>query len=457
MANVFLNTDPRDIETAIMLEQAIIHDIGKSVAYTDGKRIFINTEDNLNEILPNYNIKMLKWLLWHERVHNELRHNDRFFRYVSEINDARMRDEFTLNKSDVNIIMDILVHDSLCKWFPELIETAIENLAQLRNRNSLGYTFTTFTLEEMLDEFAKHKKSEDEDDGDGEDSKETKEGKGKDKDKSKHKSTKDDDKSKDEPKESGEGKSEPTEDESSDDTEDHKDGADRPEDGEPDVDETASEPPKPEPEHDKTDWSKLDDIDSKEFITEDESYRYREQINRLKRKNLRLAKLTETLNGLATSTRKRTYAKPNPIKLSGGAVLKGSTPGKAKLYLCFDASGSMGSELETFKQIISKSIPQAMEVPCEWFTHKYGKGKFKDIMHVYANSGFKDDGDRVIELCWKAEQQGYSPIGVTDGGGRLSWSVDKLKQLKRTIIVGQDPYWLKKVKEVNPNVQTLDI
>lgn len=453
MANVFLNTDPRDIETAIMLEQAIIHDIGKSVAYTDGKKIFINTEDNLNEILPNYNIKMLKWLLWHERVHNELRHNDRFFLYVSEIDEARLKDEFSLTKSDVNIIMDILVHDSLCKWFPELIETAIENLAQLRNRNSLGYTFTTYTLEEMLDEYAKHKKGEDEDDGDGEDSEETKDGKGKEKDKSKHKPSKDD-KPKDEPEKTGEGKSEPTEDDE--DTDDHDSGTDRAEDGEPDIDETASEPT-PEPEHDKTDWSKLDNIDSKEFITEDESYKYTEQINRLKRKNLRLAKLTETLNGLATSTRKRTYAKPNPIKLSGGAVLKGSTPGKAKLYLCFDASGSMGSELETFKQIISKSIPQAMEVPCEWFTHRYGKGKFKDIMHVYATSGFNDDGDRVIELCWKAEQQGYSPIGVTDGGGQLSWSIDKLKQLKRTIIVGQNPYWLKKVKEINPSVQTLDI
>lgn len=453
MANVFLNTDPRDIETAIMLEQATILDIGKSVAYTDGKKIFINTEDNLNEILPNYSIKMLKWLLWHERVHNELRHNDRFFLYVSEIDEAKLKDEFSLTKSDVNIIMDILVHDSLCKWFPELIETAIENLAQLRNRNSLGYTFTTYTLEEMLDEYAKHKKDEDGDDGDGEDSEETKDGKGKEKSKSKHKPS-EDGKSKDEPEKTGEGKSEPTKDDES--TDDHDSGTDRAEDGEPDVDETASEPT-PEPEHDKTDWSKLEEIDSKEFITEDESYRYTDQINRLKRKNLRLAKLTETLNGLATSTRKRTYAKPNPIKLSGGAVLKGSTPGKAKLYLCFDASGSMGSELETFKQIISKSIPQAMEVPCEWFTHKYGKGKFKDIMHVYANSGFSDDGDRVIDLCWKAEQQGYSPIGVTDGGGQLSWSIDKLKQLKRTIIVGQNPYWLKKVKEVNPSVQTLDI
>lgn len=452
MANVFLNGEHKDIETAIMLEQAIIHDIGKSVAYTDGKRIFINTENNLNEILPNYNVKMLKWLLWHERVHNELKHNSRFFKYVSELNEKRLADEFAISKSEVNIIMDILVHDSLCKWFPELIETAIENLAQLRNRNSLSYTFTTFTLEEMLDEYSKHKQSKEEDDGEDEEDKDSEDKKsGKSKGKSKDK-----DETKDTSKEpeTGHGTSEPEDDKEDKDDKEEPDGKskDKPEEGEPEMNDGV-----PEPEHDKTDWSRLDNIDSKEFITEDESYNYRDQINRLKRKNLRLAKLTETLNGLATSTRRRTYAKPNPIKLGGGAVLKGSTPGKAKLYLCFDASGSMGGELETFKQIISKSIPQAMEVPCEWFTHRYGKGKFKDIMKVYATNGFSDDGDRTIDLCWKAEQQGYSPIGVTDGGGQLSWSVDKLKQLKRTILVGQNGYWLRKVKEVNPNVQILEL
>ena len=117
----------------------------------------------------------------------------------------------------------------------------------------------------------------------------------------------------------------------------------------------------------------------------------------------------------------------------------------------------MGRQLETFKEVISKSIPHAMEVPCEWFTDRYGKGKFKDIMRVYATSGFNDDGDRTIELCWKAEQAGYSPIGVTDGGGQISWAKDMLKQLKRTVFVGQNKQWLDKAKEINPNIQILDI
>ena len=46
MANPFLNkTDlvDRDVETALMLERAMVHDIGNAVAYTDGNRIFINT------------------------------------------------------------------------------------------------------------------------------------------------------------------------------------------------------------------------------------------------------------------------------------------------------------------------------------------------------------------------------------------------------------------------------
>lgn len=87
----------------------------------------------------------------------------------------------------------------------------------------------------------------------------------------------------------------------------------------------------------------------------------------------------------------------------------------------------------------------------------YYKGKFKDIMPVYATSGYDDDGDRTIELCWQAEQQGYSPIGVTDGGGQISWSKDKLKQLKRTVLIGHRPSWLETVKKINPNIQTLDI
>ena len=184
-----------------------------------------------------------------------------------------------------------------------------------------------------------------------------------------------------------------------------------------------------------------------------------------------MGKLTQTLNGLVTSTRQRTYAMPSSIKLTGGAILKGSKPGRTKLYLCFDASGSMYHEMETFKEIISKSIPQAMETPTVWFSgygekiqptkgernKDYYKGTFKDFMPVVADSGYSDDGDRTIELCWKAEQEGYSPIGITDGGGQISWSTKKLKQLKRTVLVGQNSDWLKRAKEFNPKIQILDI
>lgn len=452
MANVFLNGADRDIETAIMLEQANVCDIGNAVAYTDGERIFLNTDDNLYKILPDYNTGMLKWLLWHERYHKELRHHNRYFKYLHELDEERTLDEFQLTKEEVNIIMDILVHDSLARLFPELVETAQNNLAQMRNRNSLGYTFKTFTLEKMLNEYKEFKKTLP---GGGSgstpaDDPPTK-GKGKSKGKGKGKS-KPTDKPSDKPTDEPSSKST---------KKGHKSGGDKPEDGtskdKPEDGKPKLDPDAPAPEHDKTDWSKLDDIDSKEFIDKVEGDHYEEEIKRLRRKKFRLGKLTETLNGLATSTRQRTYAMPSTIQVGGGVVLKGTRPGRTPLYLCFDASGSMGSQLETFKEIISKSIPQAMEVPCEWFTDEYGKGKFKDIMGVRAYSGFSDDGDRTIELCWKAEQAGYSPIGITDGGGQISWSTDKLKQLKRTIFVGQNPEWLKDAKEINPKIQILNI
>lgn len=234
--------------------------------------------------------------------------------------------------------------------------------------------------------------------------------------------------------------------------------------------------PEPEPdklpdEHDKTDWSKLDDLDDKEFIDKYEGNKYVDQINKLKRKKIKLGKLTETLNSLATSTRQRTYAMPNPIQIGSNVVLKGSKPGRTNLHLCFDASRSMNSQMNVFKEIISKSIPHAMKTPTTWFSGAYEKvprdpegrspdyykGTFEDFMPVVANSGYSDDGDRTIELCWRAEQAGYTPIGITDGGGRLSWSENKLKELKRTILVGQDPDWLKEVKKINPKIQILDI
>ena len=431
MSNVFLNNDSRDVETAILLEKAYQHDIGKAVAYTDGDRVFINTDDNLFNILPAYDHNMLKWLLWHEDYHKQLRHHNRFFKYLHELSKEDIMDEFHVTKEEVNIIMDILVHDSLCKLFPELIETAINNLAQMRNRNSLGYTFKTYTLEEMLDEYSKHKHGED---GEG---------------------TSD-----------GEREGEETDDEGG---ESHTTPSGKSKDKDPEMKDTAAPEPEPESEHDKTDWSKLDDIDSKEFIESDEADEYVYQINELKRKKFKLGKLTQTLNGLATTTRKRSYAMPSTIHVGKGVLLKGRTPGKTNLYLCFDASGSMGNEMETFKEIISKSIPQAMDVPTAWFSgarakipkdpegrnYDYYKGKFKDFMPVYANSGYDDDGDRTIELCLKAEKQGYSPIGITDGGGQISWSRDMIKQLRRTILVGQREYWLKEVQKINPKIQII--
>lgn len=460
MANVFLSGADRDVETAIMLEKAVIHDIGNAVAYTDGDRVFVNTDDNLYKILPAYDHKMLKWLLWHERYHKELRHHNRFFKYLEELDEKKTKDEFQVSKEEVNIIMDILVHDSLAKLFPELVETAVNNLAQMRNRNSLGYTFKSFTLEEMLDEY-KLSKDPEKKDGKSESSDEGEEGKGKSKE-GKPKEDESDKDSKSDGKSSS--KSKPHASGGSDESHD-KSRSDKA----PKVDDKA-EVPSPD-EHDKTDWSKLEQIDSKEFITSSESDSIMRAINKLKRKKFKLGKLTETLNGLVTSTRQRTYSMPSPISVGSGVVLKGSKPGRTKLHLCFDASGSMGCEMETFKEIISKSIPQAMDTPTTWFSgdgekidrdkdgrsYDYYKGKFKDFIPVRASSGYSDDGDRTIELCFKAEQAGYSPIGVTDGGGQISWSKDMLKQLKRTVFVGQNPDWLKEAKKINPKVQTLDI
>ena len=475
MANPFLNNDCRDVETAILLEQAYQHDIGNAVAYTDGDRIFINTDDNLFNILPAYDHNMLKWLLWHERYHKELKHHNRFFKYLEELGEKETMDKFQVTKEEVNIIMDILVHDSLSKLFPELIETAVNNLAQMRNRNSLKYTFKTNTLEEMLKEYAEFKHNPEDKggkgDGEGEESEEGEETE----DTTGTKTKADEPKS--DKKEPPKGKGEDKEDAPKTHGEGGKGGetpSGKGRDKTPEIkDEPAPEPerePEPEPEHDKTDWSKLDSIDSKEFIETSEGDKYVEQINRLKRKKFKLGKLTQTLNGLATTTKQRSYAMPSTIHVGKGVLLKGRTPGKTNLYLCFDASGSMGREMETFKEIISKSIPQAMDVPTAWFSgygekvprdptgrnRDYYKAKFKDFMCVYANSGYNDDGDRTIELCYKAEQLGYSPIGVTDGGGQISWSKDMLKQLKRTVFVGQNKWWLEETQRINPKVQILD-
>ena len=483
MVNPFLSSTNYDTETAIMLERAYVTDIGNAVAYTDGDRIFLNTQDNLFKILPAYDDGMLKWLLWHERMHLELKHHNRFFRYLEELSEEDTEDEFQVTKSEVNIIMDILVHDWMSKKFPELVDTAVNNLAQFRDRNSLSYTFKTNTLEEMLDEYARHKHGEDEDkkEGDGEekDSEEDKEdedseskGKGKAKeDKPKEDESKGEDKKKEEKA--------PTE-------KPHAEGGhDRTPREKTGKDEskitTEPESEQPEPEapghHSETDWSKLDEIDSKEFITEREGNEWVEEINRLKNVKLRLARITKTLNGLVTDTKVRSYKTPSYMQTGQHTIFKGSKKGRASLYLCFDASGSMSSDMDTFKEIIGKAIPQALKTPTVWFSgyayreegravmrrckdpegrsSDYYKGTFADFMHIAADSGYTDDGDRTIEMCFKAEQLGYSPIGITDGGGCLSWSIDMLKQLKRTVLVGHSKGWLDAAQKVNPNIQVI--
>lgn len=456
MANIFLDDGFDEIETAILWDKAYIQDIGHAVAYTDGTRVFVNTDDNLSKILPAYSKDMLKWILWHERYHNELTHHKRYNDYIEKAH--KDTDPFQVTADEVNIIMDILVHDILSRLFPELVETAEANLSQMRDKNSLKYTFKTFTLEEMLDEYRAHKAGEDKKDEKEEDDKDDKDEKGE----------KEGDKEKE---------SDPS------DMKTHKKGGkeipketdlkdDKP------IERTPKEKEESEPEdrHDEVDWSALHERSDREFIETHQADRLINASEKLRRTKINLGRLTRSLNGLVTTTRERTYRRPSYIHVHDKVVLKGKTPGRTALYLCFDASGSMGRELSIFKEVISKSIPQAMHVPCEWFSgrsedcldlseyhnkdrreYDYYKGKFKDIMNITASNGYGDDGDRTIELCWEAEQKGYSPIGVTDGGGGIYWTEDKIKQLKRTVLVGQNPEWLDKVKNINPNIQTISL
>lgn len=455
MANPFLTSSHEEIETAIMLENAYVTDIGNAVAYTDGARVFINTDENLTKILPDYNTGMLKWLLWHERFHIELKHHKRFRKFIEDV-----EDEFHVTQKEVNIIMDILVHDSLAKMFPELVPTAKANMSQMRDCNSLGYTFTTKTLEKMLAEYSEYKHSED-----------------KSEDKDEETSTAGEDTSPDEPASTSEDttstpppKTKTTPTPGDDDTPPEED---TPEEDTPEEKEKSS--------HDEVDWSMLEEIDTDEFIDEAMGSKYVDQINRLKRTKFKFAKLTQTLNGLATTTKRRSYAMPSMISTSEGMILKGRVPGKTSLYLVFDASGSMGAELATFKEIISKSVPQAMSSPCEWFSgysaidlkalaynkhydgsssRDYYKGKFKDIMDVRASGGYDDDGDRTIDLCYQAEMAGFTPIGVSDGGGssvRHYNTMEQLKEMKRTLIVSPNKKWLESINKYNPAIQTIYI
>ena len=441
MVNPFLSGEHYDTETAIMLENATILDIENAVAYTDGAKIFMNTPDNLYKLLPAYNDDMLKWLLWHERMHIELNHHKRYFKCLA---DDKLLSK--LSKEEVNIIMDILVHDWMAKKFPELVPVAKENLAQFRDCNSLKYTFKTKTLTKMLTEYAESKEKSCEE--------ETSAGKPSDDDRTEQTEPKESDTTDTESKKKA--------------TKEATKGT--PSDRESDIDDDSLEEEsiKSEP---TPDWSQLDNINPKEFITESEAKKCSYMAKRLAEKKIRIARLTQTMNGLTTSTRIRSYKTPNYAQTGQHTILKGSKPGHAKLYLCFDASGSMSGDMCLFKEIIKNSIPQALSTPTLWFagvcrnseklrdpdsrSGDYFKGTFKDFLDVLADDGYSDDGDRTIELCWRAEQLGYSPIGITDGGGQLKWSIDKLKELKSTILVGDNSYWLNKAHSINPNVQIL--
>ena len=341
----------------------------------------------------------------------------------------------------------------------------------MRNRNSLKYTFETFNLEDMLEEyrnFKKSKESEDKD-GEGEESKDKKEDDSKEGSGSgeSEQDEKDADSSKKDATVSGDKKGH---------TEGgHSTSSARSKDKDSDeVHDTPEHKDAGKGEHDKTDWSKLADIDDKEFITEEEAKEIDDKVMRLREKKIKLGRLSQRLNGLATTTRQRTYRIPSYIQVNKGIILKGKLPGKTDLYLVFDASGSMRGELKLFKELITKAIPQALDCPCEWFSgyapddietkcrnregrsYDYFKGKYRDILDVTADSGYDDDGDRVIELCLKAEEKGYTPIGVTDGGGCID-DPETLRKLKRTILVGSSERWLEKAKSINPNIQTLHV
>lgn len=368
MSNPFLSNEYKDVETANLLAKAYVKDIGDTIAMTDGKHIFINTEDNLFKLLPLYNTDILKWLLWHEKMHIELNHHTRYFKYIKEATSK-------LTKEEVNIIMDILVHDWMTSKFPDIAKLMVLNNAEFRDSNSLNYTFATYTLEEMLDEYTIYKQQ------------------------------------------------------------------------------------LPESEEEVT--------HHEEFITQEQGTDIIKEIQRLSNLKIKLGILTETINSLVTTTRKRTYTTPSTIHTNGGILLKGSKPGKTSLCLCFDASGSMSRQMELFKQLITKSIPQALPTPTVWFAgttpvvykkyNGYYKATFKEFMEIKADWGYDDDGDMTIDMCYKAEQQGYNPIGITDGGGKISWSKDELKKLKRTIFIGQNQLWLDNIKRINPNIQTIYI
>jgi hypothetical protein len=460
MSNPFITSDTKDLLVAKLYDKAHFIDIGNHIAYTNGEthEVFINTEDNLQKLLPNYNQDMLKALLLHEEWHNELLHPQRYHEYVSHLMDTYGDSEGIpsniLTQEEVNVIMDILVHDRLQLRYPELVPIVKENYGQFRDTNSLNYSFKTDTLEQMIDEY-REQKSTDEEGGSSSGG---------------HGPT---DKTPDSAEDDGIGTPTPTKETKSDDTKETSDAVKSGQAGtgtgkgkgsvtDMKAPELTNKTDIDSPEPKYRDWSGYENIDKKEFIETYDVNKYLNEIQKLKTMRIRLAKLTKTLNGLVTSKVNRTYSLPSYTMsaMDSSLIFKGKQKSKASLYLCFDASGSMSRVLDLFRDIISHSVPQALQTPCDWFTDEYGHGTYRDMMKVEAESGYSDDGDRVLELCFKAEQQGYTPIGVTDGGGgvygtRISY--DDIKSLKRTIIVTNSTYWAEELKRYNKNIQIINI
>ena len=349
--NPFIKTDSADsdIATAKLYEHAVQTDLGKIntswanvPALTDGERLYINSDEVLEKIMPGYKkhpTETLELLLHHENLHIELKHHKRYFQMIDELERMYRDGEIEtagLTHSEVNIIMDILVHDVLFSKREGLTEIGIENLAQMRNRNSLKFTFKGKNLEAMLEEYARHKKGDDSESKDTEETEDTEDTEETEEDKdtedgdgagegigdTKSKDTKPKDKKEKESKDTKEDKEETEKDEepgdkghagggsSGDDSK--KPGKDtkaelrdKEEDEEEDKEEEKTE--EEEGHHDETDWSKLEDIGDDEFITKEDADRIDKAISKMKRLKVSLSNLTRTLNGLATNKKERTY------------------------------------------------------------------------------------------------------------------------------------------------------
>lgn len=446
--NKFLNGKAEDLETAVLYDKAYQLDIGKAIAYTDGTDVFINTDENLTKLLPEYNEDMLAWLLWHEEMHKQLSHHHRYFDYIEK--SSKDNKKFGLTNQEVNIIMDILVHDSMTKMFPDKIATAVKNCAQFRNRNSLKFTFKTNTLEKMLDEYQKHKQSHSQEEG------ENIKSKSESKSESSEKNTsKDDRQQSEQPQDKNKNKNKAKTEEANDNNNNKTNNKNN----------KSQETEQPDDKHNghhhgETDWSKLKDINTREFIEEEEAEMLKDKIKEIKNIKFNLAQITSRLSSMLTHERTRTYERPSKIFTQRGVIMKGHKPGKCNYKICMDCSGSMQHIINVFKQLLLNSLKAAKHLPAEWFTRDYYKGTFEELLETSASSGYNDDGDRVIMLCEQAEKEGYGAIGISDSGGGI-YNATKMKEilpkLRNTVIISSAKWWLDELKEINPRIQTIYI